>query len=499
MTLEKISQLIHALNDQDIIYCHWKSNFTLSKSLNGDDDLDLLVDLKSLPDAQSILMDLGFKQAYAASSSEPPGIYHYYGFDPQSNKLVHVHLFGRIQTGESFVKNHLLPFELMLFENVSQFEDIKVVSKPTELILFILRTFIKYGSLLDLVYLLGKSEIIQAELKWLKTDKDVKKSLVLLNKYCPAIDDELFLKCIKALEENSSIIKKIMLSLIVRRRLRIYTLYNPITQAIKTLNFIWSRGRRRIVGKKKDKMRRSGGAVIAFVGPEATGKSTLVLETRDLLKQAFSVKTIHAGKPPTSWVSAPLNMILPLGRKILPQLRSVQKKGIMSGPSKKQDNSKNSGFTGVIYALRAASLAWDRRNLLIKARRLAAKSEIVISDRYPSNEVGGMDGPRLQIKSNPEGLFSLIYNWLAKLEEKFYQEVPPPDIVLKLKVSVDTAKVRNRERIKAGKETDEYIEIRHSQIRDWGMAGTKYIFTIDTEKSLQETILNVKENIWEVI
>jgi hypothetical protein len=64
---------------------------------------------------------------------------------------------------------------------------------------------------------------------------------------------------------------------------------------------------------------------------------------------------------------------------------------------------------------------------------------------------------------------------------------------------METARQRNRDRIKVDKETDAYLEARHRQCRDWYMFGTKYIFEIDSEQSLANTIIAIKQKIWEVI
>jgi hypothetical protein len=90
-----------------------------------------------------------------------------------------------------------------------------------------------------------------------------------------------------------------------------------------------------------------------------------------------------------------------------------------------------------------------------------------------------------------------IYSWLARLEQWMYRQIPPPDIALRLKVSIETAKRRNRERIKAGKESDVYVEHRHRQSPDWYKSGTKCTYDIDTEQPLIETVLHVKKVIWE--
>lgn len=499
MAIELINRLITELNNSDIVYCHWKSNYYLIESLSGNLDIDLIVDRRNLSDTLIILAKLGFKQATIRFGKMPPGVFHYYGFDFQTNQLIHVHLFNRILTGESFVKSHLLPFESMLFEKTYNIGQITVTSKTAELVLFVMRTFIKYGSILDLIYLLNKSEAMKAELHWLKTDSDISESLSLLKTYCPAVDKELFLTCIEVLESKGHLFKRIVLAQRMRRRLHIYAVDNLLRHAFRYIQLLWEQGMRHLNGNKKNKMPSAGGMVIAFVGPEATGKSTLVSESKKWLSQAFAVNSVHAGKPPSSWITAPINMTLPLVRRLWPRFRTSRVEGHVSDSDREETLPNLTGLSGIIYALRSVSLAWDRRQLLIRTRRLAASGEIVICDRYPSETVGAMDSPRLQENRSASGLLGIIFNALAHLESQLYIEIPPPDIALKLKVSVETAKKRNQERIKIGKETDEYLESRHRQSQEWNKFGTKYIYEIDTEQSLAETISCVKNAIWESI
>jgi thymidylate kinase len=107
-----------------------------------------------------------------------------------------------------------------------------------------------------------------------------------------------------------------------------------------------------------------------------------------------------------------------------------------------------------------------------------------------------MDSSRLEVNPTEKGLKVAVYNWLARLEGRLYEQIPPPDIVLRLKISIETAKKRNRERIKPNKEADAYVESRHRQNRDWYVFGTKCIYDIDTEQSLTETIRSAKEAVW---
>jgi len=497
LSSDLVECLVETLNCEGICYCHWKSNYSLVQALSGETDLDLLVDRQSIAQTTTILSELGFKPATVIWGPSTPSIYHYYGYDPSIAQLVHVHLFGHVLTGESFVKSHLFPFETMLLENTYNLGQIRLASKSAELILFTLRMFIKYGSLLDLIYIFRKSEDIKAELRWLMSGSDMSEVLCLLKRYCPVIDPDLFVKCIDTLNTNSSLGDRIILAQLVRRRLSIYQKYTPWKRFLVYVQLLWGQLKHRLADNKKNKMLCAGGAVIAIVGPEATGKSTLVKESERWLGNIFTVRTVHAGKPPSTWLTAPLNMFLPFIRSGLPGLRTNRLEGHISSDAPDQSPGRKEGLTSLVYAIRSVVLAWDRRHLLVKVWRAATNGEIVICDRYPSEEVGAMDSPRLQENLTGRGLRGTLYNWLARLEGRLYKQIPPPDVVLRLNVSIETAKKRNRERVKSGKEADAYVESRHRQSRGWQRSGTKRIYDINTEQSLPETIRSVKEGIWE--
>ena len=497
LTATLIDCLVDTFNQEEIVYSHWKSNVDLAQATAGEIDLDLLVDRKSLPQALTILSALGFKAAVARWGANPPGIRHYYGFDPGTQQLIHVHLFSRVLTGESFVKSHLFPFEAMLLENVYYSGQIRVTSRPAELVLFTLRMFVKYGSLFDLLYLRRRSESLKAEVRWLQDGGDLSEALAFLRKYCPVVDEQLFIKCVETLNSDTPQVRRMILAQRVRRRLKVYARHTAFKRLVAYSQLLWAEVRRRLGTKQKNKVLQAGGAVIAFVGAEATGKSTLVTETGRWLGSTFAVRTVHAGKPPSTWLTAPLSLLLPLIRSRLSSLRTNHLDGhITSAPANPSPN-KNKGVASLVYALRTVILAWERRQLLVRARQTAANGEIVICDRFPSDTIGAMDSPRLREQPTQRGVVPAIFNWLARLEQRLYRQIPPPDVVLRLNVSIEAALQRNRERFKPGKESDAYVASRHRQAREWHKFGTRYIYNIDTEQSLTETILCVKKAIWE--
>jgi thymidylate kinase len=489
--------LIKTFNSEGINYCHWKSNIDLAQATSGEMDLDFLIDRESFQPAISILSGLGFKSAMVRWGVNSPGISHYYGYDSVTDRFAHVHLFSRVLTGESFLKSHLLPFEAMLLQNTRLDGQMRVTSKSAELVLFTIRTYIKYGSLLDLVYLLRKTEKINSELNWLKDGSDLSTSICLLNKYCPVIDEKLFVQCINTLDSNGSLIQRIRLARKVRRRIRNYSKHTNFEWVSSICGLVFTQVQRRIGSRKKNKVLQAGGVVIGIVGADATGKSTLVSETGRWLGKDFLVRIIHAGKPPSSWATAPINLLLQLIRRFRPKLRPTVTVNENRFSSEKENFSlKGRGLASLLYAFRAVTLAWDRRNLLLKGWRAAAKGEIVVCDRYPSNIVGAMDSPRLKEKKESGGWLTSVYNMVARLEQGLYAQIPPPDIVVRLQVSVETAKERNRLRNKTGGETDEYIESRHQLAPEWHRTDTRRVFDVDTEQPLAETMLEIKDIIW---
>jgi thymidylate kinase len=484
-----VDRLIDAFNREEIVYSHWKSNIDLAQAKAGKMDLDLLVDRKSLHRALIVLAQLGFKAAVARRGANPAGICHYYGLDLGTDQLVHVHLFTRVLTGESYVKSHLFPFEAMLLENVRYSGEMRVASRAAELVLFTLRIFIKYGSLFDLASLWRKSKRLRTEVLWLQGGSDLSEALSLLRTYCPVVDERLFAQCIETLNSDSSLIRRIILAQQVRRRLKVYSRETFFERLMAYAQMLSAEVRRRLGTKQKNKVLQAGGAVIAFVGADATGKSTLVANTGRWLGDTFAVKIIHTGKPPSSWLTTPVNLLLALLRRRRPLQSAAH--GALSDSSISRHEFK--GFSSIFYGLRAVVLAWDRQRLIVRTRRRAAKGEIIICDRYPSNIIGAMDSPRLE-ESLKTGPIATIYNGLARLEKGLYQRIPPPDIVLRLKVSIETARKRNRNRDE--QDGDLYLETRHRQSQDWQMSGTSYVFDIDTDQTLEQTICSVKSVIW---
>lgn len=487
-------ELINRFNKEGISYCHWKSNIDLVMTLEGELDIDFLISNDSLAHATEILMQLGFKQAASRWGLNPSGIFHYYGYDPEKNDIVHLHLFTRVLTGESFLKSHLFPFEDMLLKNTYSANGLTVTLKEAELVLFILRMYIKYGSLLDVVRLSKGDKKVREEAHWLKEGSDMNRVVTLLEKYCPVVSEEIFIECLNTILNRGSYPKKWKLSCQIRRRLRIYRKYTILGWLFGHIQLLTGNLIKKTRRQKGSKILFSGGTIIAIVGADATGKSTLASETSDWLRRDFVVNTVHAGKPPSTLLTGPINILFALNRQLRRRLRSVRKQDTGSSSNINDAYADGKSKNSLIYAIRAVCLAWDRLTLFRKIWRASANGEIIVCDRYPTSAMGMMDGPRLLEDSIQKGFGISIYNWLAKMERTWYCQISPPDIVIRLRVSLETAKMRN-----ASRETmddENFLERRHRHAIDWFSTAKNTIHDFDTDLPYAETLLAVKKAIW---
>jgi thymidylate kinase len=154
--------------------------------------------------------------------------------------------------------------------------------------------------------------------------------------------------------------------------------------------------------------------------------------------------------------------------------------------------------SGIVYAVRAVVLAFERRRAVRKAWLSATRGGVVVCDRYPTSQLGAMDGPRLEARPEARGFLADAYARLAETEGRLYRSLPQPDVLIRLTVSVETAKQRNREREKADKHTDEDLESRHQGLGSWSTPGNRS-WEVSTEGSVEETLARVKQAIWEAL
>ncbi len=487
--LRVVGELAKELNEGGIRYCHWKSNWALAKSVCGEGDLDLLVHREDASRFRDIVARLGFCPVVDAANPPFPAVEHFHGLDPDTATIAHVHAYYRVVTGQSLVKNYRLPLDAMLLQNVREDESssLRVPIKGAELIVFIVRMLIKHASPFELALLLRKRKHIRAETAWLLDDSALQSARELLSEWLPQLDVATFERGVRALGQPASLWRRIALGYRIRRRLRGFARYGAaraqIVEARKFLDYLFHRLR----GSKKGLTPVAGGAVIAFVGSEASGKSTLANEIGSWLGEHYTVDRVHAGKPPGTLLTLLPNLMVPLMRRLAPSSRLTAHDG-------RTDASGKPRAVSALFALRSVSLAYDRRALLVRAHANAANGRIVLCDRYPSRP-GEIDGPQLARLLEPAPRSSWL-RWLARLEARLYADIPSPDLVIYLTAPLEATLARNLERDKT--EPDTYVRRRYTRSAHFTFDRTT-VHRISTDRPLLETVREVKGTIWNAL
>lgn len=168
--------------------------------------------------------------------------------------------------------------------------------------------------------------------------------------------------------------------------------------------------------------------LIAVVGCDGTGKSTLSLDLAEILNHYRMTERRYLGL-----ISGEE------GDKIkrLPFIGVWLERYLATRASKTQNMSTRSPALWVALIMYLFSL--HRRAKLRRVLHLAQRGVLVISDRYPQAEISGFhyDGPGIGV----ERVNDRFLMRLAKRENRLYQQMAlyRPELVIRLGVDIDTA------------------------------------------------------------
>jgi thymidylate kinase len=485
--LQVVSQLFEAVDKQGARFCHWKSNATLAAALDGKGDLDLLVLPVDVPKVESVLREVGFVEVAVPSWRSRPGARHFYGLDDGTGSLVHIDLYEQLVTGGTLLKNHHLPLEAFVLGSLRRQGSVPTPSRGAELALLVVRKMLECASLPEHALLMREYHQVECELKWLADESTRAGAIEFLRCSLPMVEPVLFEQCLRALATPSAVLARHRRGRQIERKLARFRLM-PVRRAelVRWMRLArWALRRLRIGDAG---MPRLGlGAIVAFVGPEGSGKSTHVHEISEWLRQAFAVRTLHVGKPTASLIGAIPNLLAPAFRRLMPTYRPTS-------VARAEHAVSHTSIGFWLYMWRCVGLAFDRWLLLTSAARQRKRGVLIVCDRYPSMQTGFVDSPELQLETDRS-----IHAWLARLERSLYSSMPRADLVITCQVTLDEAIRRNTtRRKKGGPEPDDLVRYRHAQFR----RATPSVFqrhVLDTAQPAERTRLAVRRLVWEAL
>jgi thymidylate kinase len=230
--------------------------------------------------------------------------------------------------------------------------------------------------------------------------------------------------------------------------------------------------------------------LIAFVGSEAAGKSTVLRELGPRLQRRHAVVRVHAGKPPSTALTFLPHVLLPALRRLFPEQRTLR---VVEERHRREGAREGSGFP-LLFGIRAVMLAYERRALLRRAAASGANT-IVLSDRYPSSASGAADGPQLA-HLVPFGGGSSWQRALARIEGRLYRAVPAPDVVFHLTAPLDVVLMRNAARGK--REPEGYVRFRHALSSKLRFDAVP-VHVIDTDRALEVVVKEIEGVILDLV
>lgn len=161
----------------------------------------------------------------------------------------------------------------------------------------------------------------------------------------------------------------------------------------------------------------------------------------------------------------------------------------MSGESLAASDGTSMTFRALLRLFRQVLVARDRYLTDGRARRFAAGGGIVIADRYPLPEIELMDGPLAS--KMVAGSDSRIVRSLARREQRYYERIGDPDILVVLRVPPGVAAERKR-----GIDDEDVVRRRCEEVwhADWDRLPA--VAVIDAGRSEGDVLAEVKSAIW---
>jgi len=475
------------LNNKNIRYSHWKSNIRLAKSFKGKTDFDLLFDIDSKKEVEEINCKYGFIRVKSPKEKSYSNIEDYLGFDSKSGGIFHFHIHYRLVTGRSEIKNYNLPFESIILDSSSENKKypIKTPSFEIEFIILLIRVILKteFGPKEILTGMLGFDvlpKVIEREILELKTLVNFEKLQLILKEDFSLHIYPIFESFLKDFEDkNITRFKMLKLHILLANKLSKFKRHNSLIANIIMYKNRFTFFYKLKTGNSKKNLPNSN-LSLGLLGVDGSGKSTSVQILNSWFSWKLNSKTFYMGKQNTP-IMRLISFFRP--RAIINFLRG-KSQNLYSFFEKIDD---------LLLSFRFLELARKKDSIYRVAMHQRNRGQIIIFDRYPTNVFASatitMDGPKILGAIKNKTSFILA---MSDLESRILNKISLPDITLLLNVSLENSLARKPEHARK----ENIIKDKIEALKTITNSTAFEIKSIDSNRSRDEVILDVKKNVW---
>ena len=422
--------LLSALDDEEVNYVSWKNNHQLDLVMSGNGDLDLFVPFDSRSKFFNLCRNSGWIEVINPVAHYP-WVHHFYGMNDDF-LFYHIHVYFKVVTGENWLKEYILPLDQWMIQNRiwSNEHNIWILDNTSQAYIFTVRHLLKGASISSRALYYSEMDSYQEE--WMKC----KQKAHSLSKASP-VDITSYLEGSSILEQEfhlPNIWTALSFRFSISACLRFHWLSLPIRRIVAFLH--------RFINKfflNRKKLFPHAGLVIAISGVDGSGKTTMLKELDKVFDQFLTLKKFHLGRPQGKLIEL-----------IWRALGNTSKNSTMPGCAQlSTPSSIGKSFNGAVLAilrLRKARIAMKQAN----------QGNLVLVDRWPTDQLGKMDGPRVIIGSSS----GYVQHICSRVESWAYSVMPKADVCYFFELPMNIAIERNRKRSKDNKETDEQISAR---------------------------------------
>jgi hypothetical protein len=488
--VRSLQTLLTSFEKANITYCYWKSSRRVHAVLAGEADLDLLIARSDQHRAHQVLLECGFKLFPCVAHRDHPAISSFLGYDEPTGRIVHVHAYFRLVIGESLLKNYRLPWEDAILSWAIPHPTLpfRILDPVSEALLLMVRACLELRPLDPVTLRHWRATKDRFARDRAELAERVDRGL-FRSRAGDLMDEDLADRLADAMYDGGALEVQGGLRRRVRKEFAAFRTYNAVEGRLRSVGraVLWITGglNKQWVHAPRPWGRRApgGGIVVAVIGVDGSGKSTLTAEIRAWLGSEIDVLPTYfgTGDGRPSLLLLPLKLMVPL----ITPLLGTKPKGASHG-------SVSSRPPGVLYSmllvLWATVLTVEKRLKLLAARRAAGRGMVVVADRYAQNEILDFnDGPLMpRVKGAPR--------WLRRFEERPYALASrlPPELVIRLQATPEALAAREPDMDVA------VIRDRLAALRRLTFPGARVV-DVDAEQPLAEVIRATKCEIWRLL